>query len=107
MLCVVYLLRRAGEKLPAEVVKNRPHPGWLHFGQDSRKVLPQITARLFKDRTLTGDLIEPLIHAHVKKIERGGMLIYGQEESARSGAMPVPQIWWCVPGPLDDLTSPA
>lgn len=106
MQCVVYLLRRAGQKLPSETVKSRPHVGWLFYGQDSRKYYPQLTARLFANSQLATDVIEPLVHANIKKVERGGILIYGQEEVHAYGAPHVPQIWWCMPGPLDDLTSP-
>jgi hypothetical protein len=104
--CTVYLLRRAGQKLPSDIIKNRPHVGWLIFGQDSRRHYPQISARLFKNSRLESDAIEPLIHAHVKKVDRGGILIYGQEEVPAYGKPAVPQIWWCIPGAFDDTTAP-
>ena len=42
-------------------------------------------------------LMPPLVPAHVKKRERGGILIYGQEEQQTYQAPSVPQVWWCKP----------
>lgn len=105
VLCVIYVLRRAGEKLPAEVVRTRPHVGWLYLGQDERKFFPQVTARLYRDSKTEVDVIDPLICAHVKAIKRGGILIAGQNEVRSS--MVERQAWWAVPGPLDDLSAPS
>lgn len=106
MQCVVYVLRRAGKKLPLDVVKSRPHQGWLVLGDDSRKFYPRPAARLFSTHATRIDVITPIVQAHVIKIERGGILIFGQEEADERQAPDPPQAWWCMPGPLDDLTSP-
>ena len=52
MWVVVYVLRRAGEKLPTDVMRSRPVTGWLHLGPDTRKVYPSIAARLFRSRSI-------------------------------------------------------
>ena len=82
-------------------MKTRPNAGWLHFGQDSRKFYPQTTARLFQSNGVCIDVVPPLIHAHLKKIEAGGILLYGQEESEGYRLVPMPQIWWCIPVTAD------
>jgi hypothetical protein len=103
MQCVVYVLRQRGDKLDPATVRARPVEGWLYFGQDTRKVYPSECARLFKSERDPLDLIEPMVTAVVRKIERGGVLISGAEE-VRSGVINR-QSWYCVPGWLDDLTS--
>lgn len=103
MQCVVYVLRHRGEKLDQATVRSRPAEGWLYFGQDTRKVYPAECVRLFKSARDPLDVIEPMISARVRKIERGGILISGAEE-VRSGVTN-PQTWFCVPGWLDDLTT--
>jgi len=95
--CTVYVLRQAGAKLPREVVPKLSVVGWLCLGQDSRKFYPQTTARLFRTAEILIDVIEPIVHAHVKKIERGGILIYGQEQQQGYQTRNVPQVWWCKP----------
>jgi len=105
VLCVVYVLRRAGEKLPVETVRAHPAAGWLYLGQDTRKFHPQIAARLFRDSKSEVDVIEPLIHPQVKAIKNGGLLIVGLHEVRSS--VTVRQAWWVVPGPLDDMTTAA
>jgi hypothetical protein len=107
--CTVYVLRQAGVKLPREVVSKLSVVGWLVMGQDSRKFYPQTTARVFRTAEILIDVIEPIVHAHVKKIERGGILIYGQEEQQAYQAPSVPQVWWCKPCEEDGVlpTSPA
>lgn len=102
MLVVAYLLRRPGEKLPADEVRAHPVCGWLYLGQDTRKVYPSVAARLFRSDRDQVDLLEPLVYASVKKIERGGILLVGKEEVRSS--LTQAQAWFCVPGPLDDLT---
>lgn len=104
MHAVVYVLRRSGEKLPPDVVKSRPYVGWLHWGQDSRKYYPQEAVRLFQRQGTEMDVVEPLAHPIMRKIDRGGMLITGTEEVRNS--ITQRQAWWVVPGPLDDLSSP-
>jgi hypothetical protein len=97
MRCTVYVMRQAGMKLPREVVPKLSVVGWLFMGQDPRRFYPQTTARLFRTAEILIDVIEPLVHAHVKKIDRGGVLIYGQEEQRGYQAPNVPQVWWCKP----------
>lgn len=101
MHCTVYVLRQAGMKLPRDVVPKLSVSGWLFMSQDSRKFFPQTTARLFRAPEILIDVIEPLVHAHVKKIERGGILIYGQQEQQSYQAPSVPQVWWCKPYCID------
>lgn len=104
MWVVVYQLRRAGQKLPQEIVRARPTAGWLYLGRDTRKVYPQEIARLFAKAGTESDLIEPLVFPVVKKIDRGGMLFTGLEEGKAS--VMDKQAWWVLPGPLDDTTAP-
>lgn len=103
MLCVVYILRRAGAKLPLEVVKSRPYTGWLQLG-NSEKVYVQEALNLFKTHEMKARACECLIGPTLKKLERGGMLFVGSEEIYSSEYRP--QAWWVVPGALDDTTSP-
>lgn len=98
MHCLVYVLRQAGVKLPRDVVQSRPYPGWLFYGNDSRKFYPRTVARLFESPKTRVDVIAPLIHAHVKKIENGGVLIYGATEAVGYRETDPPQVWWCMPG---------
>lgn len=99
-------MRQAGARLPLEVVPKLGVVGWLFLGQDSRKFYPQTTARLFQTSETLIDVIEPMVHAHVKKIERGGILIYGQEAQPGYQAPNVPQAWWCKPCETDDGVLP-
>lgn len=105
MLCVVYVLRREGRKLPAEVVRNRPAVGWLQLDQHPQKAYPERVARLLKSEGSDVDLVQMMVHAHVRRINRGGLLIFGQEEQTRYREPHLPQVWWCMPGPLDDTTA--
>ena len=98
MLCVVYVLRRKGEKL--DVVKHRPATGWLYFGQDTRKYYPQSCARLFKDSKSQVDVIAPIDHAHVRHIKGGGLMINGFQDGAGYQEQ-LRQAWWVLPGPLE------
>lgn len=106
MHCVVYVLREAGKKLPRDVVQSRPYPGWLFFGDDSRKFYPRAVARLFDTERTRVDVIEPLIHASIKKIENGGILIYGASEAVGYQQPDPPQVWWCMPAPPVEVTPP-
>lgn len=103
MWVVVYQLRRAGEKLPKEIVRARPAVGWLYLGRDTRKAYPQEVARLFEKSVNEVDVIEPLVFPVLKKIERGGMLLTGLQDGGRPTMDR--QAWWVKPGPLDDLTA--
>jgi hypothetical protein len=104
VLCLVYVLRRHGEKLPPDIVRSHPNAGWLYLGEDTRKFYPQVACRLFRDSKSEVDVIEPLICATVKTIKNGGLLISGQQE-VRSNVTHR-QAWWCIPGPMDDTTVP-
>jgi hypothetical protein len=105
MLVVVYVLRRHGVKLPQEVVRSRPVPGWLSMRADTNQGLPTVTARLYRPENQLVDIVTPLINASVKSIERGGMMIVGDEEG-HSGVADR-QTWWCLPGPCDGMTMPS
>ena len=107
MFCVVYVLRREGRKLPPEVVRDRPAVGWLELDQHPLKAHPERVARLLEIKGSDVDLIQMIVHAHVRRISNGGLLIFGQEVRSTYGAPNVPQVWWCRPGPLDDLTAGA
>ena len=99
MFCTVYLLRENGEKLSKEAVRAQPHVGWLYLGKDTRKFYPQEAARLF--RSARDDVISVLVHPQVKTIQRGGMLIRGQEECVTPQMVNAAQAWWVVPRPSD------
>lgn len=103
MQCVVYVLRGDGAKLTREEVRARPAAGWLYFGQDTRKVYPSVSDRLFRSDRDQVDLLEPLLYASVKAIERGGILLVGKQEVRSSVTQP--QAWFCLPGVLGDLTT--
>lgn len=101
MFCVVYLLRRWGEKLPPEEVRRDPRPGWLYFGQNE-KLCPEVDAILYTDPKRGKELLR-LRHASVRKIDGGGFLISGNDsQKALHWQL---QTWWCVPGVLDDVTA--
>ncbi|RYF54288.1 MAG: hypothetical protein EOO27_24070 [Comamonadaceae bacterium] len=102
--CVVYVLRRSGAKLSKEAERSNFFVGWLYLGRDTRRVEDEKVARLFRGhKEGATDMIEPLQHAKVKSIDRGGILITGQEPT-REPNVTMPQTWWCVPGLLDDTT---
>lgn len=103
MLCVVYVLRKKGKKLPPEQVRARPATGYLYLGQDPVKFVPQTVARLLRDHKTDIDVVEPMAHAHVKVIKGGGLLIFGQQSIGYQQMCP--QVWWAVPGLLDDMTA--
>lgn len=104
MLCTVYLLRRGGLKLPREDVLAVPFHGWLYFGKDTRKFYPSEVVRLFQGERALIDVVEPLMHPYLKKIERGGMLFRGSEEVRSS--VHEPQAWWVVPSGPAGATMP-
>ncbi len=103
MFCVVYLLRRWGEKLPADESRRDPRAGWLYLGQ-AEMAYPQTDAILFTDEKRAKELVR-MRHAQVKRIDRGGILIAGNDSPKDNHWQP--QVWWCVPGALDDLTTGA
>jgi hypothetical protein len=96
--CVVYRLRSRGEKLPPERVKERPEIGRLVFARPSSGE-PTMRAHLFDAK---GTERDRLISVTIVRIDRG-VLIAGWEPT---GAAPMRQTWWCVPGPLDEMTAP-
>lgn len=101
MFCVIYLLRRWGEKLPTEEVRRDPRPGWLYFGQNEKQC-PEVDAILYADERRSKELLR-LKFAQVRKIEGDGFLISGNDsQKALNWQL---QTWWCVPGPLDDLSA--
>lgn len=104
VFCTVYLLRRGGVKLPREDVLAVPFQGWLYFGRDTRKFYPSEVVRLFQDERALIDVVEPLMHPYLKKIERGGMLFRGSEEIRSS--VHEPQAWWVVPSGPAGATMP-
>ena len=105
VLCVTYVLRRNGQKLPTEIARARPVVGWLELGRDPVKCYPETIARLLKNEGTELELVTTLVHAHVRKISRGGLLICGQEVQLGYGAPNFPQAWWVKPGLLDDTTA--
>ena len=103
MLCTVFVIRKNGKKLPADVLKGRPNIGWLVVDLDSRKVEPREAARLYRNERLAVDVIEPMINVRVR-VRKGGLLISGEEEQPGYQVQTLPQTWWCKPGAYDDLT---
>ena len=85
-------------------MKLRSTPGWLTLGPDPRVFFPRTVARLLSNATGGADVLEILLHAHVKFIKGGGLMVFGQESPPVHNAPLVPQTWWCVPGTMDDLT---
>ncbi|MBL0427712.1 hypothetical protein [Ramlibacter alkalitolerans] len=55
---------------------------------------PVLQARLLND--IGSNALTGLNNAHVTRIERGGLMISGFEDTPKAGA-PVRQAWWCVP----------
>ena len=82
MTCVVYVLRRAGKRLPLDVVKSKPHLGWLFMGQDARKDIPEQAVRLFRSRGQRDDVMAPIVHPRLAKIDRGGAAFHRPGRSA-------------------------
>ncbi len=101
MFCVVYQLRSQGKKLPAEVARAKPVYGYLTM--ERRDGWPVRYARLLKDLASPTELLPTLEYAHVGRI-RGGILLIGSQSKVFHEH--IPQAWWCLPGPLDDLTVP-
>lgn len=100
MFCVVFQLRRNGEKLPVGIVRSGPTQGYLVLQQ--RAGWPIHDAMLLKARGSTTELLQRLEYAQVVKV-RGGILMRGFE--IKKFHENIPQAWWCVPGRLDDLTT--
>ena len=92
MDCVLYRLRRWGEKLPDAEVKARPQAGRLAFDLNIG------TAQFFEGERQ----VDQMDRVKVLKIDCG-ILLGGLEQ--HSGKLPTRQTWWCLPELLDDLTS--
>ena len=99
VLCVFYQLRRFGERLPDEEVKQRPVEGMLLVEKQGNRVTTW--ARRLDPKTRVPQ--DELQSAEILKVD-GGVLVAGWEE--HPGRAPTRQTWWCVPGHLDDLTAP-
>ena len=92
MICVLYRLRRWGERLPDAEVKAAPQPGRLVFN------FPPGTAQLLDGERMLAQLLD----VKVVKID-GGILLGGWEE--HQGKPQTRQTWWCLPGLFDDTTA--
>lgn len=94
MYCTLYILRRGGKKLPPEEVRAAGIQGWLWMGENPKLSFPRTDA-IFQPQQ-AGD--EPLLlkHAHIKRIEAGGIMIHGHDQHAPPNAY-VRQTWWVVP----------
>jgi hypothetical protein len=106
VICVLYQLSRGGKtqprrkKAPSEVARSHPVLGYLVL--DRRDVVPETYAWLFDREGSNRELLATLKHAQVIKVQ-GGMLLRGLEDAGHREHQR--QAWWCLPGPLDDLTS--
>lgn len=99
MLCVVYQLRRHGEKLPPDEVRAGPTPGYLVL--DRRGGQPVQDARLYDKKGGTELMALSLVYR--VKIDDGIMLQGFVERSYQKHDR---QAWWVLPGLMDDLTVP-
>ncbi|WP_225785495.1 hypothetical protein [Xenophilus sp. Marseille-Q4582] len=94
MFCTLYILRRDGKKLPVDEVRAAGIAGWLWMGQNPKLRFPRTDA-IFQPRQ-AGEHPLMLQYAHVKRIEAGGIMIYGQDETSPQNAY-IRQTWWLVP----------
>lgn len=94
IFCTAYLLRRDGERLPPEQVRQTARQGWLWYGQKTPIGIPVPSARLFMP-----DEPYPLQLEFVREvaITNGGVLLQGQEYVSASDMRIIWQGWWCVP----------
>lgn len=92
MDCVLYRLRRWGERLADAEVKVSAQPGRLFFS-----AVPSAAQFFVGERQ-----VDQLFDAKVVKIDRG-ILLGGWEQ--HSGKPPTRQTWWCLPGLFDDTTA--
>ncbi len=90
VLCCVYQLRRDGQRLSPEEVKQTKALGYLTYGK--RGGHPVNDAKL---RDSNGDLLLEMEHATLAKIERGGILLRGMERVEYQRH--VRQAWWVLP----------
>lgn len=77
--------------MPTDEVKRYPNEGWLYLGQNEKRH-PEVDAILYRDQTKTLELLR-LKHAHVKKIDRGGVMLYGRDAHVEKHQ---PQVWRAV-----------
>lgn len=98
MQCIVYQLRRDGEKLPKAEVRIDPAGGYLVFEKPGG--YPVRHARLLRSRDAADEALPTLMHAHLLKI-RGGILLAGLQDAGYQKHHR--QTWWVVPGHHDAL----
>ncbi len=94
MYCLLYVLRFEGRKLPKERVRETGRPGWLYMGQSRTKIHPQVDAVFTPDEAGSEPVV--LQHAHVKLIDKGGIMIYGSDAPGYNPSYQR-QTWWVVP----------
>jgi len=92
VLCCVYRLRREGQRLSPDEVKQTKALGYLKYGK--RGGWPTHDATL---RDSDGELLLELMYCSLVKIERGGILMRGREPIDCQSSHP--QTWWILPMP--------
>lgn len=112
MFCTVYLLRRKGEKLPAQVVRQVPYRGELRY---QLRLIGKSPPWNVMKATLIGEdgaryVVPVLDKARIVKVQRDGILITGTEVLPTTlGIKNIKadyfrQSWYCIPEarPFDD-----
>lgn len=100
MRVVVYPLRRNGEKLTKEEVRAGGVEGWLRMGKYDAMSPPERHAWLLKGpdgRPGLDDLLPSLRFVELRKIEKGGLLLRGQDPRQSWDTTVTRQFWWVVP----------
>lgn len=100
VFCIVYPLRRGGERLPKEAVRAGGKRGWLTFSKMPAGQ-PVMIARVSGQGG--GEVYPQLAHATIKVVD-GGILIQGW---VMGGGNQVRQSWWCEPCTAEGLERPA
>lgn len=112
MFCTVYLLRRKGEKLPTQAIRQVPYRGEFRYQLRLIGKIPQWN--VMKATLLGADgaryVVPVLDKARIVKIQGDGMLITGTEVVPTSRGVKnikadyYRQSWYCVPEvrPFDD-----
>jgi len=100
VFCTIFSLRVQGQKIHPDHIRESGIDGWLFVGRAS-PVSPPETHAWVKDQDCTKyprgkDLLPQLRHARISKIERGGMLLIGQEQDYLNNVT-YKQSWWVVP----------
>lgn len=87
-------MRESGRRLPVDDMRARRVIGRLTFTDRTRSGAPESRATVCSEDGR--ELLVSLRCAHLRKIDRGGLLLSGFLDEGRS-VVPVRQAWWCVP----------